>query len=223
MISLRSLLREAEQFELTPVKLAFKYNEYSPFDEETMKTHYSKHYMGYIEKANEAIKKESIPVTAGDDLDRVLLAKVGSYSDTFRNNIGGYFNHTIFFNGLNPERKGKIEDGLLLDLINTQFGSFDKFKEAFIEAASKHFGSGWCWLMHHNGQLYFATTPNQDNPYMNIVNIPGDILIGLDLWEHSYYLKYKNDRAKYVNDFFKLVCFESAQARLQKASDTVSY
>ena len=223
MISLKSLLRESEQFELTPIKLAFKYNEYTPFDEETMKTHYTKHYMGYIEKANEAIQKEAIPVTYGDDTERVLLSKVGSYSNTFRNNIGGYYNHTIFFNGLNPDHKGKIEQGPLLDLINNQFKSFDKFKEAFIETATNHFGSGWCWVMYHNGQLHFATTPNQDNPYMNTVNIPGEILIGLDLWEHSYYLKYKNDRAKYINDFFKLVCFKAAEARLQKAITAATY
>jgi len=220
MIRLRDIITEAAQPQFEPVKLGWKFNEYEPhFDEETMRTHYNKHYKGYIEKLNKAIKDENIPViaTEGNDGIKAILATVSQYSDTVRNNGGGFLNHSLFFNGLNPDNKGKITDGELKTLIESQFKSVDKFQESFTQAAMDHFGSGWVWLMYNNGILSIATTTNQDNPYMDTVRIPGDILIALDVWEHSYYLKYKNERERYVNAFFKLICYEAAQSRLMSA------
>lgn len=220
MIRLRDIITEATQPQFEPVKLGWKFNEYEPhFDEETMRTHYNKHYKGYIEKLNKAIKDENIPViaTEGNDGIKAILATVSQYSDTVRNNGGGFLNHGLFFNGLNPDNKGKIDDGELKTLIESQFKSMDKFQESFTQAAMDHFGSGWVWLMYNNGILSIATTTNQDNPYMDIVRIPGEILIALDVWEHSYYLKYKNERERYVNAFFKLICYEAAQSRLMSA------
>ena len=226
MIKLKHILNESTAIkEFEPVKLEFKFNDYEPhFDEETMRTHYNKHYKGYIEKLNKAVRDENIPIVGDNELDaaRVILNSVSQYSPVVRNNAGGYYNHTIFFNGLNPERKGKIEDGRLSEMINKQFGSLDKMKAAFKETSLGVFGSGWCWLMHDKGRLYITSTPNQDNPYMAGSGIKGDILTGLDVWEHSYYLKYKNDRERYIDAFFKLICWKSAEDRLTRSINSLT-
>lgn len=226
MIKLRDILTEATQPQFEAVKLGFKFDAYEPhFDEETMRTHYNKHYKGYIEKLNKAIKDEHIPIVIdGTELDiKPILSSVSQYSTAVRNNAGGYYNHNLFFNNLNPEHKGKIVDGELKTLIETQFKSMDKFQTAFTQAALDQFGSGWVWLMYDNGRLSIATTSNQDNPYMDVVRIPGEIIIALDVWEHSYYLKYKNDRERYVNAFFKLVCYHSAEERLNRSINKSTY
>ena len=147
---------------------------------------------------------------------RTILNSVSQYSDKVRNNGGGFYNHTLFFNNLNPDEKGKLIDSPLEEAIKEQYGTIEKFKAEFKEKALGHFGSGWCWLLNHNGQLQIVTTSNQDNPIMDIVQAPGDILIALDLWEHSYYLKYKNDRGKYIDAFYKLLCWKSANKRYLK-------
>ena len=219
MISLKNILTEAVAAKFEPIKLKFKYKDYAPsFDEETMKTHFTKHYQGYIDKLNEAVVEENIPVVMGERMSgiKMILNSVSQYSDKVKNNAGGFYNHFLFFGGLNPEEKGKLYNGPLEDVIKEQYGSIDKFKAEFKEKALGHFGSGWAWLMNHNGQLQIATTPNQDNPLMDIVKVPGDIIIALDLWEHSYYLKYKNDRGKYIDAFYKLLCWKMANKRFMK-------
>ena len=219
MISLKNILTEAVAAKFEPIKLKFKYKDYAPsFDEETMKTHFTKHYQGYIDKLNEAVVEENIPVVMGERMSgiKMILNSISKYSDKVRNNAGGFYNHFLFFGGLNPEEKGKLYNGPLEDAIKEQYGSIDKFKAEFKEKALGHFGSGWAWLMNHNGQLQIATTPNQDNPLMDIVQVPGDIIIALDLWEHSYYLKYKNDRGKYIDAFYKLLCWKMANKRFMK-------
>lgn len=219
MIKLTNLIKEEKQAKFEPIKLKFKFKDYAPsFDEETMKTHYGKHYQGYIDKLNEAVVEENIPVIMGERMSgiKMILNSVSQYSDKVRNNAGGFYNHFLFFGGLNPEEKGKLYNGPLEDAIKEQYGSIDKFKAEFKEKALGHFGSGWAWLMNHNGQLQIATTPNQDNPLMDIVKVPGDIIIALDLWEHSYYLKYKNDRGKYIDAFYKLLCWKMANKRFMK-------
>ena len=226
MIRLRDIITEATQPQFEPMKLGFKFDDYEPhFDAETMRTHYGKHYKGYIEKLNKAIKDERIPVVVNyDEIDiKPILSSVSQYSATVRNNGGGYYNHTLFFNNLNPEHKGKIQDGQLKTLIEKQWKSVDKFQEVFTQTALDLFGSGWVWLMYDNGVLNIATTANQDNPYMDIVRIPGNILLALDVWEHSYYLKYKNDRERYVNAFFKLVCYQAAEERLERSINKSTY
>ena len=219
MIRLKDMITEAVQAEFEATKLKYKFKDYEPsFDEETMKTHYGKHYQGYITKLNEAVKEENIPVVMGKRMSgiKTILNTISQYSMKARNNAGGFYNHFLFFNGLNPEEKGKLYGGPLEEAIIEQYGSIEKFKAEFKEKALGHFGSGWAWLTNHNGQLQIATTPNQDNPLMDVVQIPGDIIIALDLWEHSYYLKYKNDRGKYIDAFYKLLCWKMANERFMK-------
>ena len=212
MIKLKSILtEELAQTEFVPVKLDWKFKDYEPaFDAETMKLHYDKHYKGYIDKLNKAIKEENIPVMFNQGqmtAAKVMLSGVTQYSNSVRNNGGGFYNHTIWFNQLNPDDKGKIEEGSDIDvMIKEQFGT-------------SNFGSGWTWLLYDKGQLRIVNTANQDNPYMDVVNEPGQILMGIDLWEHAYYLKYKNDRAKYVDAFFKLLCWKSVGKRLDRTTN----
>ena len=224
MIKLRNILLEEIQKEFQPVKLGWKYKDYEPaFDAETMKLHFEKHYKGYIEKLNQAVKEENIPLTYDGDrlVIRPLLSTISTYSDKAKNNAGGFFNHNIWFNQLNPDMKGKLDDETKIDtLIKKQYGNLDKFKAEFKEKALSNFGSGWTWLLYNKGQLRIVNTSNQDNPYMDIINEPGEILMGIDLWEHSYYLKYKNDRAKYIDAFFKIICFNTVEKRLMKAIDS---
>lgn len=227
MIKLRNILLEEIQKEFQPVKLGWKYKDYEPaFDAETMKLHFEKHYKGYIEKLNQAVKEENIPLTYDGDrlVIRPLLSTISTYSDKAKNNAGGFFNHNIWFNQLNPDMKGKLDEGSNIGvMIKKQYGSLDKFKSEYKEKALSNFGSGWTWLLYDKGQLRIVNTSNQDNPYMDIINEPGEILMGIDLWEHSYYLKYKNDRAKYVDAFFKLICFNTVDKRLTNAiNDIVS-
>lgn len=225
MIKLTNILREATQPQFEPVKLNWKYDEYEPaIDAETMKVHYTKHYIGYIDKLNAAVKKENIPVVFDEKMGGIqrILATVSQYSDVVRNNGGGFFNHTIWFDQLNPKAKGKIF-GLAEVMINDQYGSYDKFCKEFKDAGLAHFGSGWVWLMYDKSRLYITTTSNQDNPYMDTINQPGKILIGIDLWEHSYYLKYKNDREKYLDNVFKLLCYDMINDRLQRAINSLTY
>ena len=224
MIKLRNILLEEIQKEFQPVKLGWKYKDYEPaFDAETMKLHFEKHYKGYIEKLNQAVKEENIPLTYDGDrlVIRPLLSNISTYSDKAKNNAGGFFNHNIWFNQLNPDMKGKIDEGSNIDIkIKEQYGSLDKFKSEYKEKALSNFGSGWTWLLYDKGQLRIVNTSNQDNPYMDFINEPGEILMGIDLWEHSYYLKYKNDRAKYIDAFFKIICFNTVDKRLMKAIDS---
>ena len=216
MIKLTNLMTEAAQPKFEQIKLKFSYKDYAPaFDEETMKTHYTKHYKAYVDKLNQAVKDENIPVVMGERMSgiKTILNSVSRYSDTVRNNGGGFYNHTLFFNGLNPDEKGKLMDLPLEDELKKQYGTIEKFKAAFKEAALGHFGSGWCWLLYDKNQFRIATTMNQDTPLMDVVYEPGNIIIALDLWEHSYYLKYKNDRAKYIDAFFKLMCWSTSNER----------
>lgn len=225
MIKLRNLLSEQVQPKFEPVKLHWKYEDYEPaFDAETMKLHYTKHYIGYIDKLNKAVIDENIPVVFDDKMGGIhrILETVSQYSDVVRNNGGGFLNHTIWFDQLNPEHKGKVS-GMIEPMFDKQFGSYEKFKEEFKQASLDHFGSGWAWLMYDKGQLQIACTDNQDNPYMNDIKQPGKILMGIDLWEHSYYLKYKNDRAKYVDNFFKLICYDMVNDRLNRAINSLTY
>ena len=216
MIKLTNLITEAAQPKFEQIKLKFSYKDYAPaFDEETMKTHYTKHYKAYVDKLNQAVKDENIPVVMGERMSgiKTILNSVSRYSDAVRNNGGGFYNHTLFFNGLNPDKKGKLMDSPLEEELKKQYGTIDKFKATFKEAALGHFGSGWCWLLYDKNQFRIATTMNQDTPLMDVVYEPGNIIIALDLWEHSYYLKYKNDRAKYIDAFFKLMCWSASNER----------
>lgn len=185
-------------------KLPYSYDSLESFvDAETMKTHYSKHYKGYVEKLNKELEK-----IKGDDVElEDIIKRISKYNKKVKNNGGGAFNHALFWRMLSP-KKQKI-DGSILKKIESSFVSFEKFKEKFEEIAKSNFGSGWVWLvLTKNNKLKIMKTANQDNPLMDTEKNGGFPLLGLDLWEHAYYLKYKNERDKYVSNFWKVVNWE---------------
>lgn len=183
-------------------KLNYGYDALEPYiDARTMEIHHSKHHGGYTSKLNAAIE--------GTDLDRKsiedLLSNVSKHSTAVRNNGGGYYNHNLFWKVMAPNAGGKPE-GELLAAIEKNFGSFDQFKENFNNAAATRFGSGWAWLVKQdNGKLAVGSTPNQDNPLMDVSELKGTPILGLDVWEHAYYLKYQNKRPEYIDAFWNVV------------------
>jgi Fe-Mn family superoxide dismutase len=182
-------------------ELPYSYSALKKFiDSETMSIHYNKHYKGYVDKLNAALKKRK----GGDkDLENIIK-NISNYSQSVRNNAGGAFNHALFWNMLSPEPK-KLE-GELLKKINKDFGSFSNFKKKFEEIAKERFGSGWVWLvLTTQNKLKIMSTQNQDNPLMNVIKDGGFPLLGLDLWEHAYYLKYRNKRDEYITKFWEVV------------------
>jgi Fe-Mn family superoxide dismutase len=199
-----SLLNESLINEIKKVsieKLPYEFDDLEDFiDSETMKTHYTKHYKGYVEKLNKELEK-----IKGKDLDlEEIVSGISKFNTKVKNNGGGAFNHALFWKMLTP-KKTKLENPLLYKIEST-FGSFDKFKEKFEEEAKNRFGSGWVWLvLTKNNRLKIVTTPNQENPLMYVGKNKSYPILGLDLWEHAYYLKYKNERDKYINNFWKVV------------------
>jgi Fe-Mn family superoxide dismutase len=182
-------------------KLPYEYNSFGSFiDSETMNVHYNKHYKGYVEKLNLELDK-----IKGKDLDlEQIIKKISNFNKKVKNNGGGAFNHALFWKMLSP-KKQKILDPIL-GKINKEFGSFNEFKEKFEEEAKNRFGSGWVWLiLTDSNKLKIVTTSNQDNPLMDTEKERGYPLLGLDLWEHAYYLKYQNQRDKYISNFWKVV------------------
>ena len=185
-------------------KLPYAYSSLQRFiDPKTMNVHYNKHYKGYVDKLNKALEK-----VKGADLDlEEIIKSISRFNKTVRNNAGGAFNHALFWKMLTPKRQ-KIK-GEILDKIVKDFGSYEKFKEEFINKAKTNFGSGWCWLvLGTSGKLKIVVTPNQDNPLMNVIKNGGFPLLGLDLWEHAYYLRYQNKRDEYVEKFFLVINWE---------------
>jgi Fe-Mn family superoxide dismutase len=185
-------------------KLPYAYSALKQFiDAETMTYHYNKHYKGYVEKLNVALEKGKY----GDLELEQIIKSIGQYNKTIRNNAGGAFNHALFWKMLTP--KTQKPNGRVFDKIVKQYGSFNEFKTKFEEVAKQRFGSGWVWLvLTKQNRLKIVSTPNQDNPLMNVVKNGGYPLLGLDLWEHAYYLKYRNKRDEYINNFWKCVNWE---------------
>lgn len=186
-------------------ELEFKYNALEPYiDAETMKVHYLRYHASYLKKFNEAI--------AGTELEKMQLedifANVSNYTDEVRNNGGGYFNHALFWQILSPF-SNELKDIYLRDTITKYFGNFQHLQDEFSEEGMKLFGSGWVWLIKKtDGELLVTTTSNQDNPLMNVASIGGKPLLCLDVWEHAYYLKYRNNRAEYIKAFWNVVNWE---------------
>jgi Fe-Mn family superoxide dismutase len=206
----RESLTETKKIEVE--KLPYAYSALKQFiDPETMNVHYNRHYKGYVDKLNGALEKGDF----GDlDLEQIVKT-IQRFSSTIRNNAGGAYNHAIFWKMLSP--KPTKPKGLILKKINTRFGSFESFKEQFETQAKDRFGSGWVWLvLTKRGTLKIMTTPNQDNPLMKIIKNGGQPLLGLDLWEHAYYLKYKNKRDEYIKNFWKVVNWDYVESELQK-------
>jgi Fe-Mn family superoxide dismutase len=183
-------------------ELNFSYDALEPsIDAKTMEIHHSKHHNGYTNNLNNAI--------LGTDLDsstiESILADLDMDNKGLRNNAGGYYNHKLFWEVISPVDNGNISD-TMLNLINTSFGSFDSFKDQFSKAAATQFGSGWAWLcVKADGKLEVCGTANQDNPLMPNIGCGGTPILGVDVWEHAYYLNYQNRRVDYISAFMDLI------------------
>ena len=183
--------------------LSFPFDALAPnIDAKTMEIHHGKHHAGYVRKFNAAL--EGTPY-AGNSL-KDILSSIGPDDGGLRNNGGGHYNHSLFWSIMSPNGGGQ-PSGDLADAINSAFGSFETFMEQFSTAAKTRFGSGWAWLCKDsNNKLFVCSTPNQDNPLMsNIAEQKGTPILGLDVWEHAYYLNYQNRRGDYVSNFFNVI------------------
>ncbi len=184
-------------------KLPYSYSSLNRFiDSKTMNIHYNKHYKGYVDKLNKAIKDIDGDLELED-----IVRTISKFDNKVRNNAGGAFNHALFWKMLSPKKQ--LPSGEILKKIKKDFGNIKKMKDEFNEAAKDRFGSGWAWLyLNKDGDLKIMSTPNQDNPLMNIVKKGGYPLLGLDVWEHAYYLKYQNKRDEYIQKFWDVVNWE---------------
>ena len=182
-------------------------------DARTMEIHHDKHHAGYTSKLNAAIEGTDMADKSIED----ILGNVGSASTAVRNNGGGFYNHSLFWTVMGPNGGGK-PSGELATAIDKAFGSFDAFKEKFSSAAGGQFGSGWAWLIvKQDGSLAVTSTPNQDNPLMDVVSERGTPILGVDVWEHAYYLNYQNKRPDYVSAFFDVINWDEVSKRYAAA------
>ena len=195
-------------------ELEYAYSALEPYiDAKTMEIHHSKHHAGYTQKFNDAISNSDIKESSIEEIFR----NINNYSTAIRNNGGGYYNHKLFWQILSPKPKD-MPSGDLMDNIKDSFGSFNEFKNRFNAAAATRFGSGWSWLLLGDNGLEITSTPNQDNPLMNLNgNITGTPLIALDVWEHAYYLKYQNRRPEYIEAFWSILNWEAVERLYSKA------
>ncbi len=173
------------------------------FDKMTMEIHHGKHHAGYTNNLNAAVEGTDL---AGKSIEEILKG-LGRDNMALRNNGGGYFNHNLFWTVLSPNGGGE-PTGELAEAINSAFGSYTQFKEEFSKAAATRFGSGWAWLCVENGKLVVCSTANQDNPLMADAGCDGTPILGLDVWEHAYYLNYQNRRPDYIGAFWNIVNWE---------------
>jgi len=195
-------------------ELGYAYDALEPnIDARTMEIHHTKHHQAYTNNLNNAI--------SGTDLDEKsieeILTNLDMKNGAVRNNGGGFYNHNLFWTVLNPEDRGYLS-GELKDAIEAEFGSKDAFIETFSKAAATQFGSGWAWLcVHKGGKVEVCSTPNQDNPLMPGITCGGTPILGLDVWEHAYYLNYQNRRPDYINAFFKVINWDEVERRYAAA------
>jgi Fe-Mn family superoxide dismutase len=199
-------------FELAP--LPYAPDALEPFfDKQTMEIHHGKHHQAYVTNLNNAINGTEMD---GKSIEE-LLKNVSKHPVAVRNNGGGHYNHTFFWKTLKKNEGGK-PSGALADAISKKFGSYEAFKEEFAKAATTRFGSGWAWLIvDANGDLAVTSTPNQDNPLMDAAEKQGKPLLGLDVWEHAYYLKYQNKRPDYINAFWNVINWEEVSKNYESA------
>jgi superoxide dismutase, Fe-Mn family len=195
-------------------KLGYAYNALEPYiDAQTMEIHYSKHHNAYVTNLNNALQG-----TAAAELPlESLLNEISKYPVVIRNNGGGVYNHNLFWKVMSPTGGG-LPKGDLADGINHYFGSFEQFKEKLSSVAATRFGSGWAWLIvNDKKELLISSTPNQDNPLMDIAEVKGIPILGVDVWEHAYYLKYQNRRADYIAAFWNVINWDEVGERLKNA------
>jgi Fe-Mn family superoxide dismutase len=200
-------IRTMSKFEL-PV-LPYAYDALEPFvDKATMELHHGKHHNTYLANFNKALEDNKIEVNSFEE----LFGSISKYPAAVRNNGGGHYNHSLFWSLMKPNGGG-VPTGALGDAITASFGSFDEFKKLFSNAGLTRFGSGWAWLVASNGKLVVTSSPNQDNPLMDISEVKGTPVLTLDVWEHAYYLKHQNRRAEYIESWWNVVNWDEA-ARL---------
>jgi len=185
-------------------------------DARTMEIHHGKHHAGYTSKLNAAIE--------GTELEgkriKEILANVSKYSPAVRNNAGGFYNHSLFWQILSPDGGGEPSSRMNIE---RDFGSFEKFKQEFADAAAGVFGSGWAWLcVDKEDKLFICGTPNQDNPLMDVNDFDGTPILGLDVWEHAYYLNYQNRRPDYIDAFFNVINWKEVTERYNDANEGAS-
>ncbi|KAA3617135.1 MAG: superoxide dismutase [Calditrichaeota bacterium] len=174
-------------------------------DTRTMEIHHGKHHQGYVNNLNGAIEGQGLDNKSLEDLIGAIGGLPAGVQNAVRNNGGGHWNHSFFWSVMGANGGG-TPGGDLAAAINTTFGSFDEFKTAFVKAGATRFGSGWAWLIVNNaGNLEVCSTPNQDNPLMDVADVKGRPILGVDVWEHAYYLNYQNRRPDYLNAFFNVV------------------
>jgi superoxide dismutase, Fe-Mn family len=198
------------KFELAP--LPYAHDALEPYiDKATMEIHHGKHHQAYVNNLNNAI--------AGTEMANLSLEEIftnmSKYPVAVRNNGGGHWNHDLFWKIMSPNGGGK-PSGALLTAIEKRFDSFEKFQELFNQAGATRFGSGWAWLIvDANGQLQVSSTPNQDNPLMDVADVKGTPILGVDVWEHAYYLKYQNRRPEYLSSFWNVINWAEVQKRYE--------
>ncbi len=193
-------------------ELPYAYDALEPYiDARTMEIHHTRHHAGYTRKLNAAVKGSRYE---GAEIEK-LFAAISQHPVAIRNNGGGYWNHKLFWKCMSPDGGGKPE-GELLSALEKHFGSFEDFVEKFSQAAGSRFGSGWAWLIARDGRLMVTDTPNQDNPLMDVAEVRGMPLLGLDVWEHAYYLNYQNRRGDYIKAFWNVVNWDYISKRFSK-------
>jgi Fe-Mn family superoxide dismutase len=194
-------------------KLPYNYNALEPhIDAKTMEIHHSKHHQAYVTNLNNAV--------AGTDAEKLsvedICKSISKYPAPVRNNGGGHYNHSLFWTLMKPNGGG-APTGDVAAAINTAFGSFDEFKTKFAAAGTTRFGSGWAWLTASGGRLSISSTPNQDNPIMDIAETKGAPILALDVWEHAYYLHYQNRRPDYITAFWNVINWDEVNKLLKQA------
>tara|TARA_R100000030_G_scaffold81731_1_gene64469 strand:- start:982 stop:1620 length:639 start_codon:yes stop_codon:yes gene_type:complete len=212
-MKLMSILTESKQQDFKRLPLSYKLSDLDPIiDTATMEEHYKKHFKGYTDKFNAACKEFKYSSDKHGLLQRALdICKKHYKKDVIRNNGGGYINHLLYFENMTPNYKAP--SAKLSAMIDDAFGSLTEFKEQFKQAGLDQFGSGWVWLCNNDGKLDIKSTANQDNPAFEpgMGDLP---ILGMDVWEHAYYLKHRSKRGSYINDFFRVIDWQVVEDRL---------
>jgi len=199
------------KFELP--QLPYSYDALEPYiDKMTMEIHHSKHHNAYVTNLNKAVDGTELE---GKSLEE-MFGTISKLPAAVRNNGGGHFNHSLFWQIMKKDGGG-APTGKLAEAVNSAFGSFEKFKELFSNAAATRFGSGWAWLVVADGKLVVSSTPNQDNPLMDVADVKGTPILALDVWEHAYYLKYQNKRPDYIQNWWNVINWDEVASRFDKA------
>lgn len=198
-------------FELPALPYAFDALE-PQIDKQTMELHHNKHHQAYVTNLNKALEGNA---DANSSIEEILH-KISTFPVAVRNNGGGHYNHSLFWTMIGPHAGGE-PTGNVAAAIKSAFGSYEEFKVKFADAATKRFGSGWAWLLVKDGKLEISSTPNQDNPLMDIAEVKGAPVLALDVWEHAYYLHYQNRRPEYIAAFFNVINWHTVETLYNKA------